>query len=37
MENVLTTYTWLAGGYSFTDISFYMAALFGERQSAPVT
>jgi glutathione S-transferase len=37
MEKLLTTNTWLAVGYSFADISFYMAALFGERQSAPVT
>ncbi len=37
MEKLLTTNTWLAGRYSFADISFYMAALFGERQSAPVT
>ena len=28
---------WLAGSYSFADIAFYMAALFGERQGAPVT
>ena len=28
---------WLAGGYSFADIAFYMAALFGERQGAPLT
>jgi glutathione S-transferase len=28
---------WLAGTYSFADIAFYMAALFGERQGAPVT
>ena len=27
---------WLAGGYSYADIAFYMAALFGERQSAPL-
>ena len=27
----------LAGGYSFADIAFYMAALFGERQGAPLT
>lgn len=27
---------WLAGAYSFADIAFYMAALFGERQGAPV-
>lgn len=25
---------WLAGDYSFADIGFYMASLFGERQSA---
>jgi glutathione S-transferase len=37
MEKLLTTRTWLAGSYSFADISFYMASLFGERQSAPVT
>jgi len=28
---------WLAGGYSFADVAFYMAALFGERQGAPLT
>jgi len=28
---------WLAGSYSFADIAFYMAALFGERQSALLT
>jgi glutathione S-transferase len=27
---------WLAGTYSFADIAFYMAALFGERQGAPL-
>jgi glutathione S-transferase len=27
---------WLAGDYSFADIAFFMAALFGERQGAPV-
>jgi glutathione S-transferase len=37
MEQLLTTRTWLAGGYSFADISFYMASLFGERQGAPIT
>ena len=37
MEKLLTKGTWLAGGYSFADIAFYMASLFGERQSAPVT
>jgi glutathione S-transferase len=32
MEKLLTTNRWLAGGYSFAEISFYMASLFGERQ-----
>ena len=27
----------LAGDFSFADIAFYMAALFGERQGAPLT
>ncbi len=27
----------LADSYSFADIAFYMAASFGERQSAPLT
>jgi glutathione S-transferase len=37
MEKILATQPWLAGGYSFADIAFYMAALFGERRGAPVT
>jgi len=37
MERQLAGGDWLAGTYSFADIAFYMAALFGERQSAPVT
>jgi glutathione S-transferase len=37
MEKLLITRTWLAGDHSFADIAFYMAALFGERQGAPVT
>jgi glutathione S-transferase len=36
MDELLSDRTWLAGSYSFADISFYMAALFGERQSAPI-
>ncbi len=36
MENQLANNAWLAGGYSFADIAFYMAALFGERQGAPM-
>jgi glutathione S-transferase len=37
MEKLLTTTAWLADGYSFADIAFYMASLFGERQGAPIT
>jgi glutathione S-transferase len=37
MDNILTKSTWLAGDYSFADIAFYMAALFGDRQGAPMT
>jgi glutathione S-transferase len=37
MDELLNNRTWLAGGYSFADISFYMAALFSERQGAPIT
>jgi glutathione S-transferase len=37
MDRRLESRAWLAGGYSFADIAFYMAALFGERQGAPVT
>lgn len=28
---------WLLGSFSYADISFYMAALFGERQGATLT
>jgi len=37
MERQLDGREWLVGTYSFADIAFYMAALFGERQGAPVT
>ena len=37
MEKLLISAKWLAGDYSFADIAFYMASLFGERQGAPVT
>lgn len=37
MESQLAAGDWLAGSYSFADIAFYMAALFGERQGAPLT
>jgi glutathione S-transferase len=36
-EDQLSGNHWLAGSYSFADIAFYMAALFGERQGAPIT
>ena len=34
IEQRLAANDWLAGSYSFADIAFYMAALFGERQGA---
>jgi glutathione S-transferase len=37
MDRQLTPGGWLVGSYSFADIAFYMAALFGERQGAPLT
>ena len=37
MEAQLAGRDWLAGDYSYADIGFYMAALFGERQGAPLT
>ena len=36
MEEQLRDREWLAGDYGFADIAFYMAALFGERQGAPL-
>jgi glutathione S-transferase len=36
MEALLAGRDYLAGDYSFADIAFYMAALFGERHGAPV-
>jgi glutathione S-transferase len=36
METTLGAQEWLAGGYSYADIAFYMAALFGERMGAPI-
>jgi glutathione S-transferase len=36
-EDRLSGTEWLAGTYSFADIAFYMAAVFGERQGAPIT
>jgi glutathione S-transferase len=37
MNQRLASGEWLAGSYSFADIAFYMAALFGERQGAALT
>ena len=37
MDSLLADRDWLAGDYSYADIAFYMAALFGERQGAPLT
>jgi glutathione S-transferase len=36
MDALLEGRDWLAGSYSFADITFYMAALFGERKGAPL-
>ncbi|TWO68272.1 glutathione S-transferase family protein [Caenimonas sedimenti] len=36
MEAQLRDREWLAGEYSYADIAFYMGALFGERQGAPL-
>jgi len=36
MERRLGTQDYLAGSYSFADIAFYMAQLFGERMGAPL-
>ncbi len=37
METLLGDRPWLAKDYSYADIAFYMAALFGERMGAPLT
>jgi glutathione S-transferase len=37
IEALLTESQWLAGAYTYADIAFYMASLFGERLGAPVT
>ena len=37
MDALLEGREFLAGDYSYADIAFYMAALFGERNGAPVT
>jgi glutathione S-transferase len=37
MEALLAKSEWLAGPFTFADIAFFMASLFGERQGAPIT
>src|SRR5262249_11926906 len=37
MERDLAGREWLAGSYSYADIAFYMAQLFGERMGAPMS
>jgi glutathione S-transferase len=37
MEETLADHEFLAGSFSFADIAFYMAQLFGERMSAAMT
>jgi glutathione S-transferase len=37
MERTLAGKKYLAGSYSFADIAFYMAQLFGARKGAPMT
>lgn len=37
MDALLAGRDWLAGSFGYADIAFYMAALFGERQGAPLT
>ena len=36
MEHALGGRKWLAGTYSYADIAFYMAQLFGDRMGAPM-
>ncbi len=36
LESLLDGRDYLAGSYSFADIAFYMAAVFGERKGAPL-
>lgn len=37
LERTIGAQEWLAGAYSYVDIAFYMAQLFGERMGAPVS
>jgi glutathione S-transferase len=36
MERAIGGQDWLAGSYSYADIAFYMAQLFGARMTAPM-
>lgn len=36
MERTIGGQEWIAGAYSYVDIAFYMAQLFGERMGAPI-
>jgi len=37
MEKAIVDKEWLAGSYSYADIAFYMAQIFGDRMGAPMT
>jgi glutathione S-transferase len=37
IEKAMSTREWLAGSYSYADIAFYMAQIFGDRMGAPMT
>ena len=37
MEKGMGDKEWLAGSYSYADIGFYMAQIFGDRMGAPMT
>jgi glutathione S-transferase len=37
MEKAVADKEWLAGSYSYADIAFYMAQIFGDRMGAPMT
>lgn len=36
-EKEIADKEWLAGSYSYADIAFYMAQIFGDRMGAPMT
>ncbi len=37
METMLAGREWLAGSYSYADVAFYMAQIFGDRMGAPMS